>query len=90
MTNTFYPSWGKSKYSIPYINKIVYGEENSLDPFEQLQKELFFEVKSEIKKTNFINKKNGKKGIYINGKDILDRFKNNKNDSEMEENGFIM
>jgi hypothetical protein len=81
-TSNFYPSWGKSKYSIPYINKIVYGEENSLDPFEQLQKDLFFEVKKEIKKTNFINKKKGKKGIYINGKDILDRFK--KNDSEIE------
>ena len=83
MAKTFYPSWGKSKFSIPYINKIVYGEENSMDVFEQLQKDLFFEVKNEIRKSNIINKKKGKKGISINGKEILNKFRNNNiNDSE--------
>lgn len=83
MAKTFYPSLGKSKYSIPYINRIVYGEENSLDPFEQLQKDLFFEVKNEIRKSNFINKKKGKNLISINGKEILNKFKNNeKEDSD--------
>ena len=85
MANTFYPSWGKSKYNIPSINRIVYGEENSLDPFEQLQKDLFFEVKNEIRKANINNKKKGKKGISLNGKEILNRFKND-NSSEIEEN----
>ena len=83
MAKTFYPSWGKSKFSIPYINKIVYGEENSMDVFEQLQKDLFFEVKNEIRKSKIINKKKGKKGISINGKEILNKFRNNNNnDSE--------
>ena len=83
MAKTFYPSLGKSKFSIPYINKIVYGEENSMDVFEQLQKDLFFEVKNEIRKSNIINKKKGKKGISINGKEILNKFRNNNiNDSE--------
>ena len=85
MANTFYPSWGKSKYNIPSINRIVYGEDNSLDPFEQLQKDLFFEVKNEIRKANINNKKKGKKGISLNGKEILNRFKND-NSSEIEEN----
>ena len=85
MANTFYPSWGKSKYNIPSINRIVYGEENSLDPFEQLQKDLFFEVKNEIRKANINNKKKGKKVISLNGKEILNRFKND-NSSEIEEN----
>ena len=88
MAKTFYPSWGKSKYSIPYINKIVYGEENILDPFEQLQKDLFYEVKNEIRKTNDINIKKGKKIISINGKEILNRFKKN-NYEEMEESEII-
>ena len=88
ITDTFYPSWGKSKYNIPYINKMVYGEDNSMDPFEQLQKDLFFEVKSEIKKANSVNKKKGKKGIYLNGKNILNRFKINDK-SEIDENEAI-
>lgn len=85
MANTFYPSWGKSKYNIPYINRIVYGEDHSLDPFEQLQKDLFFEVKNEIRKANITNRKKGKKGISLNGKEILNRFKND-NSSDIEEN----
>ena len=84
MTKTFYPSWGKSKYNIPYINKIIYGEENNLDPFEQLQKDLFFKVKTEIRKSNMNNKKKGNKIISINGKEILKQFKNNKNEEEEE------
>ena len=83
MTKTFYPNFGKSKFSFPYINKIVYGEENSLDPFEQLQKDLFFEVKNEIRKNNISNRKKGKKIISINGKLILKKFKNSN--FEMEE-----
>ena len=84
MTKTFYPCFGKSKYSIPYINRIVYGEEHSIDPFEQLRKDLFFKVKREIKKSNSINKTIGKKGIWINGKEILNKIKNNND--ELEEN----
>ena len=87
MSKTFYPSWGKSKYSIPYINKIVYGAENTIDPFEQLQKDLFYEVKNEIRKANNINRKKGKKDIFLNGKEILNKFK--KNDDELEEKEII-
>ena len=79
-TLTFYPSWGKSKYSIPYINKIVYGKENSIDTFEQLQKDLFFETKNEIKKAKFLNKRLGKKVISVKGKDILNKFKDDKDE----------
>ena len=79
-TLTFYPSWGKSKYSIPYINKIVYGKENSIDTFEQLQKDLFFETKNEMRKAKFVNKRLGKKVISVKGKDILNKFKDDKDE----------
>ena len=82
MAKTFYPNFGKSKFSFPYINKIVYGEENTLDPFEQLQKDLFFEVKNEIRKTSISNRKKGKKIISINGKVILKKFKNINDEME--------
>ena len=84
MAQTLYPSWGKSKFSIPYINKMVYGEENTMDAFEKLQRDLFCEVKNEIRKSNFINKKKGNKTISINGKEILKKFKN-KNKKETDE-----
>jgi hypothetical protein len=79
-TLTFYPSWGKSKYSIPYINKIVYGKENSIDTFEQLQKDLFFETKNEMRKAKFVNKRLGKKVLSVKGKDILNKFKDDKDE----------
>lgn len=79
-TLTFYPSWGKSKYNIPYINKIVYGKENSIDTFEQLQKDLFFETKNEMRKAKFVNKRLGKKVISVKGKDILNKFKDDKDE----------
>ena len=82
-TLTFYPSWGKSKYSIPYINKIVYGAENSIDTFEQLQKDLFFETKGLMRKANIINKRLGKKIYSVKGRDILDKFKKNNNKEEI-------
>ena len=84
MAKTLYPSWGKSKFSIPYINKMVYGEENTMDAFEELQRDLFCEVKNEIRKSNIVNKKKGNKTISINGKEILKKFKN-KNKKEMDE-----
>ena len=80
---TFYPSWGKSKYSIPYINKKVYGTENSIDTFEQLQKDLFFETKGFMRKANIINKHFGKIIYSVKGKDILDKFKKNKNKKDI-------
>ena len=82
MAKTFYPNFGKSKFSFPYINKIVYGEDNILDPFEQLQKDLFFEVKNEIKKASISNRKKGQKIISINGKEILKKFKNTNDEME--------
>ena len=85
MGQTFYPGWGKSKFSIPYINKMVYGEENIMDTFEKLQKDLFYEVKNEIRKNNIMNKKKGKKTISINGKDILKKFKKNKDEMDESE-----
>lgn len=84
MAQTLYPSWGKSKFSIPYINKMIYGEENTIDAFEKLQRDLFCEVKNEIRKSNIFNKKKGNKTISINGKEILKKFKN-KNKNEMDE-----
>ena len=63
---------------------MVYGEENIMDAFEELQRDLFCEVKNEIRKSNFINKKKGNKTISINGKEILKKFKN-KNKKETDE-----
>jgi len=89
-TLTFYPSWGKSKYSIPYINKIVYGKENSIDTFEQLQKDLFFETKNELRKAKFVNKRLGRKVISVKGKDILNKFKDDKDELLMKDKNRII
>ena len=89
-TLTFYPSWGKSKYSIPYINKIVYGKENSIDTFEQLQKDLFFETKNEMRKAKFVNKRLGKKVISVKGKDILKKFKDDKDELLIKDKNIII
>ena len=79
---TFYQSHEKSRFRMPDVNKAVYGENNKYDPFEILQKELFNEVKSQMKKVSLINKKSKKK-IFILGKDILNKLISNDSDDLM-------
>ena len=71
---TFYQGMEKSRYRISYINKIVYGEKNTHDTFEELQKELFYEVKTQIRKTELANKRRKKKVNTVIGKDILNKL----------------
>ena len=61
---------GKSKYSIPKINKVIYGKnENVKDQFEKIQDELLREVRKQYKKI----KSTRKRGRII-GKEILDKI----------------
>ena len=74
MNKTYYPGFGKSRFRIPYINKVVYGENNQYDTFEELQKDLFHEVKYQMRKAEIAKKRNKKKINSIVGKDILDKL----------------
>ena len=61
---------GKSKYSLPTINKVIYGKiGNTKDQFEKIQDELLKEVRKQYKKINSSRKKE-----KINGKEILDKI----------------
>ena len=80
---TFYKRIEKSRFRIPYINKIVYGENNFYDTFEKLQKELYTEVKSQIKHTENINKKKKKKVVNVVGVDILNKLIREDSDDEL-------
>ena len=71
---TFYQGMEKSRYRIPYINKIVYGEKNIYDTFEELQKELFYEVKTQIRKAELANKRRKKKVNTVIGINILNKL----------------
>ena len=83
MGKTFYQSVEKSRYRIPYINKVVYGENNLYDPFEKLQKELFNEVKMELMKAEIANKKKKKKVKTVVGIDILHKLIREDSEDEM-------
>ena len=68
-----YDFLGKSKYSIPRVNKILFGSmENTKDNFEILQLNLQNEVKRQIQKSQ---KKGLSKKIKLNGRDIIDKLK---------------
>jgi hypothetical protein len=70
-----YDFLGKSKYSIPRVNKILFGSmENTKDNFEILQLNLQNEVKRQIQKSQ---KKGLSKKIKLNGRDIIDKLKVN-------------
>ena len=73
-SKTYFPKFKKSRFRIPYINKVVYGENNQNDTFEELQKELFHEVKYQMKKVEIAKKKNKKKGTSIVGREILNKL----------------
>ena len=65
-----YDFLGKSKYSIPRVNKILFGStENSKDNFDILQLNLQNEVKRQIQKRELSKK------IKLNGRDIIDKLK---------------
>ena len=87
---TFYKRIEKSRFRIPYINKIVYGENNFYDTFEKLQKELYTEVKSQIKHTENINKKKKKKVVNVVGVDILNKLIREDSDDELKKELFEM
>ena len=74
MSKTYYPGFEKSRFRIPYINKVVYGENNQYDTFEELQKDLFHEVKYQMRKAEIAKKRNKKKINSIVGKEILDKL----------------
>ena len=88
MGKTFYNGAEKSRYRIPYINKVVYGENNLYDPFEKLQKDLFFEVKNQLKNAELINKKKKKKVVNVVGIDILRKLIREDSDDEMKKELF--
>ena len=87
---TFYKRIEKSRFRIPYINKIVYGENNFYDTFEKLQKELYTEVKSQIKHAENINKKKKKKVVNVVGVDILNKLIREDSDDELKKELFEM
>ena len=65
-----YDLLGKSKFSLPKVNKIIYGSlDNSKDAFEILQYNLYKEVKKKIEKKAFSKK------LILNGRDIIDKLK---------------
>ena len=65
-----YDSFGKSKYSNPKVNKIIFGSSNnSKDTFEILQYSLHHEVKKRIEKRGFSRK------LRLNGREIIDKLK---------------
>ena len=74
LSKTYYPGFEKSRFRIPYINKVVYGENNQYDTFEELQKELFHEVKYQIRKAEIAKKRNKKKVSSIVGREILEKL----------------
>ena len=90
MGKTFYKNVEKSRYRIPYINKVVYGENNLYDPFEKLQKDLFYEVKHQIKNAELINKKKRKKVVNVVGINILNKLIREDSDDEMKKHLFEM
>ena len=62
---------GKSKYSVPKVNEIIFGSnENTKDDFANLQINLLHEVKKQFQKKGFSKK------LRINGKDIIEKLKN--------------
>ena len=87
---TFYKRIEKSRFRIPYINKIVYGENNFYDTFEKLQKELYTEVKSQIKHTENINKKKKKKVVNVVGVEVLNKLIREDSDDELKKELFEM
>ena len=87
---TFYKHEEKSRFRIPYINKVIYGDNNFYDPFERLQKELFTEVKREIKNAENINKKRKKKVVNVVGVDILNKLIREDSDDELKKELFEM
>ena len=87
---TFYKHEEKSRFRIPYINKVIYGDDNFYDPFERLQKELFTEVKREIKNAENINKKRKKKVVNVVGVDILNKLIREDSDDELKKELFEM
>ena len=74
LSKTYYPGFEKSRFRIPYINKVVYGENNQYDTFEELQKELFHEVKYQMRKSEIAKKRNKKKVSSIVGREILEKL----------------
>ena len=90
MGKTFYKGFEKSRYRIPYINKVVYGENNLYDPFEKLQKDLFFEVKNQLKNAQLINKKKKKKIVSVVGIDILNKLIREDSDDHLKKELFEM
>ena len=90
MEKTFYKSVGKSRFSIPYINKVVYGENNLYDPFEKLQKDLFYEVKNQIKIAELANKKKKKKVNTVIGIDILRKLIRENSEDELKKELYEM
>ena len=90
MEKTFYKSVGKSRFSIPYINKVVYGENNLYDPFEKLQKDLFYEVKNQIKIAELANKKKKKKVNTVIGIDILSKLIRENSEDELKKELYEM
>ena len=71
---THYQNFEKSRYRMPFINKVVYGENNIYDPFEELQTELLHEVKNQIRNQELEKKKNKKIHNSIVGIDILNKL----------------
>ena len=90
MGKTFYKSVEKSRYRIPFINKVVYGENNLYDPFEKLQNDLFHEVKHQIKYAELMNKKRKKKVMNVVGIDILNKLIREDSNDEMKKQLFEM
>ena len=90
MEKTFYKSVGKSRFSIPYINKVVYGENNLYDPFEKLQKDLLYEVKNQIKIAELANKKKKKKVNTVIGIDILSKLIRENSEDELKKELYEM
>jgi hypothetical protein len=61
---------GKSKYSLPKVNQIIFGSiKNSKDDFEILQLNLQNEVNRQIQKRGFSKK------LRLNGREIIDKLK---------------
>lgn len=70
----------KSRYSLPVINKIIYGiKRNNKDIFEDLQSDLLFEVQDKI------NKSGNKKRIKVNGKEVIDCYRKKHDVKRMKE-----
>ena len=65
-----YEFLGKSKYSLPKVNKLIFGSiENSKDPIEILQSNLQNEVIKQVEKKGYAKK------LKLNGRDIIDKLR---------------